>query len=82
MLFLIPPVWRSQIEAHEIHHVKGRDVRLSFALALSTIQIIPHPPLPQIQKERFSTKLPFNFSLDVKSMKISSSEVESPSGVS
>ncbi|GFW39265.1 uncharacterized protein TNCV_1832511 [Trichonephila clavipes] len=32
-------------------------------------------------KERFITKLPFNFSLDVKSMKISS-EVESPSGVS
>ncbi|GFW62156.1 hypothetical protein TNCV_1685871 [Trichonephila clavipes] len=33
-------------------------------------------------KERLITKLPFNFSLDVKSMKISSSEVESPSGVS
>ncbi|GFV33652.1 hypothetical protein TNCV_4567671 [Trichonephila clavipes] len=33
-------------------------------------------------KERFITKLPFKFSLDVKSMKISSSEVENPPGVS
>ncbi|GFX00631.1 uncharacterized protein TNCV_2236381 [Trichonephila clavipes] len=33
-------------------------------------------------KERLITKLPFNFLLDMKSMKISSSEVESTSGVS
>ncbi|GFT03704.1 hypothetical protein TNCV_278651 [Trichonephila clavipes] len=32
----MPPVWRSQIEAHEIHRGKGLEVRLS--LALSTIQ--------------------------------------------
>ncbi|GFU46579.1 hypothetical protein TNCV_1546001 [Trichonephila clavipes] len=44
-------------------------------------RIIPHPPLPQIQRAIYY-KLPFNFSLDVKYMKISSSEVESPSGVS
>ncbi|GFW78182.1 hypothetical protein TNCV_136511 [Trichonephila clavipes] len=35
----MPPVWRSQIEAHEIHRVKGLEVRLSFASALSTIQV-------------------------------------------
>ncbi|GFS98625.1 NACHT and WD repeat domain-containing protein 2 [Trichonephila clavipes] len=32
----MPPVWRSQIEAHEILRGKGLEVRLS--LALSTIQ--------------------------------------------
>ncbi|GFX89012.1 hypothetical protein TNCV_2853121 [Trichonephila clavipes] len=31
------PVWRSQIEAHEIHRGKRLEVRLS--LALSTIQV-------------------------------------------
>ncbi|PRD23224.1 UNVERIFIED_CONTAM: Washc4 [Trichonephila clavipes] len=34
--FLMPPVRRSYIEAHEIHRGKGQEVRLS--LALSTIQ--------------------------------------------
>ncbi|GFX98418.1 hypothetical protein TNCV_4001871 [Trichonephila clavipes] len=33
----MPPVWRSQIEAHEIHRGKGQELRLS--LALSTIQV-------------------------------------------
>ncbi|GFW52503.1 hypothetical protein TNCV_404311 [Trichonephila clavipes] len=33
----MPPVWRSQIEAHEIHRGKGLEVGLS--LALSTIQV-------------------------------------------
>ncbi|GFY00354.1 hypothetical protein TNCV_1663931 [Trichonephila clavipes] len=37
VLFLTPPVWRSQIEAHEIHRGKELEVRLS--LALSTIQV-------------------------------------------
>ncbi|GFW06416.1 hypothetical protein TNCV_2187511 [Trichonephila clavipes] len=32
-------VWQSQIKAHEIHRDNGLDVRLSLALALSTIQI-------------------------------------------
>ncbi|GFW03080.1 uncharacterized protein LOC103524116 [Trichonephila clavipes] len=36
--WLMPPVRCSQIEAHEIHHSKGLEVRLS--LALSTIQVI------------------------------------------
>ncbi|GFU22412.1 hypothetical protein TNCV_1934441 [Trichonephila clavipes] len=33
----MPPVWGSQIEAHEIHRCMGLEVRLS--LALSTIQV-------------------------------------------
>ncbi|GFV20508.1 hypothetical protein TNCV_4142691 [Trichonephila clavipes] len=33
----MPPVWRSQIEAHEIHRGLGLEVRLS--LVLSTIQV-------------------------------------------
>ncbi|GFW92729.1 hypothetical protein TNCV_1735221 [Trichonephila clavipes] len=33
----MPPVWHSQIEAHEIHRGMGLEVRLS--LALSTIQV-------------------------------------------
>ncbi|GFU40168.1 hypothetical protein TNCV_2052551 [Trichonephila clavipes] len=33
----MPPVRRSQIEAHKIHHGKGLEVPLS--LALSTIQV-------------------------------------------
>ncbi|GFX95864.1 hypothetical protein TNCV_2084441 [Trichonephila clavipes] len=33
----MPPVWRSQIEAHEIHRAKGLEVCLS--LALITIQV-------------------------------------------
>ncbi|GFV43442.1 hypothetical protein TNCV_5071 [Trichonephila clavipes] len=37
LLWLLPPVWRSQIEAHEIHRGKEREVRMS--LALSTIQV-------------------------------------------
>ncbi|PRD21170.1 UNVERIFIED_CONTAM: hypothetical protein NCL1_52575 [Trichonephila clavipes] len=37
MLFLMPPIGHSQIEAHEIHRSKGLEVRLS--LALSTIQV-------------------------------------------
>ncbi|GFU99189.1 hypothetical protein TNCV_1229031 [Trichonephila clavipes] len=35
----MPPICHSQIEAHEIHRGNGRDVRLSLALALSTIQM-------------------------------------------
>ncbi|GFV85119.1 hypothetical protein TNCV_4171721 [Trichonephila clavipes] len=35
----MPPVRRSQIEVHEVHHDKGLDVRLSLALVLSTIQV-------------------------------------------
>ncbi|GFS63778.1 hypothetical protein TNCV_1128101 [Trichonephila clavipes] len=35
----MPPVWRGQIEAHEVHRGKGLDVRLSIAVALSTIQV-------------------------------------------
>ncbi|GFS95166.1 hypothetical protein TNCV_2705121 [Trichonephila clavipes] len=35
----MPPERRSQIEAQEMHHGKGLDVRLSLALALITIQI-------------------------------------------
>ncbi|GFW28393.1 hypothetical protein TNCV_4640581 [Trichonephila clavipes] len=34
----MPPVSQSQIEAHENHRGNGLDVRLSLALALSTIQ--------------------------------------------
>ncbi|GFV97609.1 hypothetical protein TNCV_2041171 [Trichonephila clavipes] len=34
----MPPARRSQIEAHEINHGKGLDVRLSLAVPLSTIQ--------------------------------------------
>ncbi|GFW00736.1 hypothetical protein TNCV_2305091 [Trichonephila clavipes] len=34
----MPPVGRSQIEAHEIHRGNGLGVRLSLVLALSTIQ--------------------------------------------
>ncbi|GFU94140.1 hypothetical protein TNCV_967101 [Trichonephila clavipes] len=37
LLFLMPPVRRSQIEDHEIHRGMGLEVRLS--LALSTIQV-------------------------------------------
>ncbi|GFV00382.1 hypothetical protein TNCV_3643601 [Trichonephila clavipes] len=37
LFFLMPPVERSQIEAHGIHRGKGLEVRLS--LALSTIQV-------------------------------------------
>ncbi|GFU14198.1 hypothetical protein TNCV_4167941 [Trichonephila clavipes] len=33
----MPPVWRSQIEAHEMHRGMGLEVRLS--LTLSTIQL-------------------------------------------
>ncbi|GFX39071.1 hypothetical protein TNCV_3426571 [Trichonephila clavipes] len=39
VIWLMPPVWRSQIEAHEIYHGKGLDVCLSLAIALSTIQV-------------------------------------------
>ncbi|GFW85509.1 hypothetical protein TNCV_145541 [Trichonephila clavipes] len=39
LLFLMPPVSRSQIEAHEIHRGKGLNVRLSLALAMSIIQV-------------------------------------------
>ncbi|GFW85601.1 hypothetical protein TNCV_852531 [Trichonephila clavipes] len=35
----MPPVLRSQIEAHKIHHGKGLNVRLSLAVALSSIQV-------------------------------------------
>ncbi|GFX14951.1 hypothetical protein TNCV_4897191 [Trichonephila clavipes] len=35
----MPPVWHSQIEAHEIPRGNGLDVRLSLALALSTLQV-------------------------------------------
>ncbi|GFV63222.1 hypothetical protein TNCV_2662241 [Trichonephila clavipes] len=35
----MPPVYRSQTEAHEIHRGKGLDVLLSLAVALSTIQM-------------------------------------------
>ncbi|GFT60952.1 hypothetical protein TNCV_4092391 [Trichonephila clavipes] len=37
VLFVMLPVWLSQIEAHEIHRGKGLEVRMS--LALSTIQV-------------------------------------------
>ncbi|GFX00088.1 hypothetical protein TNCV_3080841 [Trichonephila clavipes] len=33
----MPPVWRSHIEAHEIHRGKGLEVHMS--LALNTIQV-------------------------------------------
>ncbi|GFW44124.1 hypothetical protein TNCV_3854851 [Trichonephila clavipes] len=36
---MVPPLLRYQIEAHEIHYGKGLDVRLSLAVALSTIQM-------------------------------------------
>ncbi|GFY19736.1 hypothetical protein TNCV_4649081 [Trichonephila clavipes] len=36
----MPPVWRSQIDAHHIHHGKGLDARLSLVLAMRTIQVI------------------------------------------
>ncbi|GFX89611.1 hypothetical protein TNCV_73041 [Trichonephila clavipes] len=35
----MPPVCRCQIEAHEIHRGKGLEIRLSLALAMSTIQV-------------------------------------------
>ncbi|GFT52096.1 hypothetical protein TNCV_4504741 [Trichonephila clavipes] len=35
----MPPVCRSQIEAHEIHRGKGLEVRLSLTLALSAIRV-------------------------------------------
>ncbi|GFY10503.1 hypothetical protein TNCV_2565311 [Trichonephila clavipes] len=35
----MPPVWRSQVEAHEIHRGKRLEVRLSLALALSSKQV-------------------------------------------
>ncbi|GFY14605.1 hypothetical protein TNCV_4828081 [Trichonephila clavipes] len=35
----MPPVRRSQIEAHEIHRGKGLDAHMSMALTLSTIQV-------------------------------------------
>ncbi|GFW39066.1 hypothetical protein TNCV_1830581 [Trichonephila clavipes] len=35
---LLPPVWRCQIEAHEIHRGKEPDVRFSLSVALSTIR--------------------------------------------
>ncbi|GFX82731.1 HTH_Tnp_Tc3_2 domain-containing protein [Trichonephila clavipes] len=68
----------------KIRFEKGRMLKMVivYEVLLFSVQIIPHPPLYPKFKERFITKLPFNFSLDVKSMKISSSEVESPSGVS
>ncbi|GFX62466.1 hypothetical protein TNCV_413081 [Trichonephila clavipes] len=34
------PVWRCQIKAHEIHRGKVLDVRLSLAVALSTMNVI------------------------------------------
>ncbi|GFS67844.1 hypothetical protein TNCV_2295091 [Trichonephila clavipes] len=37
-MFLIPPDRRYQIEAHEIHHGNRLEIRLSFTVALSTIQ--------------------------------------------
>ncbi|GFV42121.1 hypothetical protein TNCV_3544481 [Trichonephila clavipes] len=60
---------------------RGHPFRHSYSQQISTTLIVHCPPLPKM-KERFITKLPFNFSLDVKSMKISSSKVESPSEVS
>ncbi|GFU90698.1 hypothetical protein TNCV_3089841 [Trichonephila clavipes] len=33
----MPPVWRSQIEAHENHRVKGLEVRLSLALNIRQV---------------------------------------------
>ncbi|GFS90311.1 hypothetical protein TNCV_509141 [Trichonephila clavipes] len=40
LLFLMPPVCRSQIEVPEIRRSKGLEVRLSFVLVMSTIQVI------------------------------------------
>ncbi|GFX53119.1 hypothetical protein TNCV_361141 [Trichonephila clavipes] len=37
----MPPDRQCQIEAHKIHRGKGLDVRLSLALASSTIQVKP-----------------------------------------
>ncbi|GFV96397.1 hypothetical protein TNCV_2869751 [Trichonephila clavipes] len=39
----MPPVWLTQIKAHKIHHGKGLLVRLSLAVALSTIQAWLYP---------------------------------------
>ncbi|GFV01839.1 hypothetical protein TNCV_5003011 [Trichonephila clavipes] len=67
----------------KIRFEKGRMLKMVivYEVLLFSVQIIPHPPLPQIQRAIYY-KIALNFSLDVKSMKVSSSEVESPSGVS
>ncbi|GFX87792.1 uncharacterized protein TNCV_2190681 [Trichonephila clavipes] len=50
----MPPIWQCQIEAQGIHRGNGLEVRLSLALALSTIQVIVRfssvkfPPVRQV----------------------------------
>ncbi|GFV02876.1 hypothetical protein TNCV_3610051 [Trichonephila clavipes] len=46
-----------QIQVHEIHHGKGLDVRLSLAVALSTIQFVQTRGMPNSPSQMIPDRL-------------------------
>ncbi|GFU89722.1 hypothetical protein TNCV_2463901 [Trichonephila clavipes] len=79
LLWLMPPVWHSQNETHEIHRGKGLEVRLS--LALSTIQVterISSAKFPEGTTDGDTTYLYLhNLDMELKGKEIFSSPLHS-----
>ncbi|GFW96860.1 hypothetical protein TNCV_2159961 [Trichonephila clavipes] len=76
----MPPVCRSQIDAHEIHRGKGLEVRLSLTLALSTLQVtvrISSAKLPEGMTDSNTTYLYLHIlGMELKGREIFSSPPE------
>ncbi|GFU66174.1 hypothetical protein TNCV_2858471 [Trichonephila clavipes] len=81
LLWLMPPVFRSQNEAHEIHRGKGLEVRLLLVLALNTIQVtvrISSAKFPEGTIDGDTTYLPFhNLGMELKGREIFASVLHS-----
>ncbi|GFW11600.1 hypothetical protein TNCV_42351 [Trichonephila clavipes] len=77
----MPPVWCNQIDAHEIHHGKRLEVRLSLTLALSTKQVtvrISSVKFPEGMIHGYTIYLHLHsFRIELKGKEISSSPLHS-----